>query len=305
MGCKCGCHDDGVAATGWRKYAPMFVGVAVVGAIIAGAALKGDRPKQTSTPPTPPTPTATPVPTAGALAATTTSDSAFIAGASRVGGVNWIGEMHKAVHEGDAGGKVALASLLAAPHLFALGPVAGLRGEITVIDGAASIGLVGDAGPFADSRADVQAAFLVWAHEARWVRLPIPENVRTEQEIEDFVPRAARDAGLPLDEPVPFRIVGRAERVELHVIWQDAATPPGKEAHDTAKVPAVLSEADVAIVGFWSDLHRGVFTPAFSDIHMHVVSVDGETTGHVEGVRLAPGAVLLLPDRSAERKDAP
>ncbi|MCC6951596.1 MAG: hypothetical protein IT433_09140 [Phycisphaerales bacterium] len=40
MSCKCGCHDDRPPATGWRKFVPLIVGVAVIGALIAGAVLK-------------------------------------------------------------------------------------------------------------------------------------------------------------------------------------------------------------------------------------------------------------------------
>lgn len=42
MSCNCGCHVDKAPATGWRKFVPLIVGVAVVGAIIAGALLKGE-----------------------------------------------------------------------------------------------------------------------------------------------------------------------------------------------------------------------------------------------------------------------
>mgnify|MGYP000971080624 CR=1 FL=1 len=42
MSCNCGCHDSKPPATGWRKYVPLIVGVAVVGALIAGALLKAD-----------------------------------------------------------------------------------------------------------------------------------------------------------------------------------------------------------------------------------------------------------------------
>jgi hypothetical protein len=40
MSCNCGCHDDKMPATGWRKFVPLIVGVVVVGALIAGAMLK-------------------------------------------------------------------------------------------------------------------------------------------------------------------------------------------------------------------------------------------------------------------------
>ncbi len=42
MSCNCGCHDDKAPATGWRKFVPLIVGVAVVGAVIVGAVLKKD-----------------------------------------------------------------------------------------------------------------------------------------------------------------------------------------------------------------------------------------------------------------------
>lgn len=40
MTCNCGCHDDKSAATGWRKFVPLIVGVTFLAAIVAGAILK-------------------------------------------------------------------------------------------------------------------------------------------------------------------------------------------------------------------------------------------------------------------------
>ncbi len=49
MSCNCGCHEDkppgppepsGPPASGWRRLVPLIVGVALVGALIAGAMLK-------------------------------------------------------------------------------------------------------------------------------------------------------------------------------------------------------------------------------------------------------------------------
>ncbi len=48
--------------------------------------------------------------------------------------VRWIGAQRD-VLGGDVSGKVALASLAGLPHLYALGPRAGVTGEITVLDG--------------------------------------------------------------------------------------------------------------------------------------------------------------------------
>lgn len=48
MSCNCGCHDNKPPATGSRRFVPLIVGVAVVGALIAGAVLKKDAPAKRS-----------------------------------------------------------------------------------------------------------------------------------------------------------------------------------------------------------------------------------------------------------------
>jgi len=278
MSCNCGSHDDKTLATGLRRFVPLIMGVTVVGALIAGAVQKkGANTKDVSD---------KALPTA---VMQTNPASAR---------VQWIGEMHKAIHEGDTKGKVRLASLLAAPGLNAIGPVEGLRGEITVIDGAVVIGVV-EAGKITTAQpSDTEAAFLVWAHVAEWVRRPLPDNIRTEAEIEAFLPEAAKAAGIPVDAPFAFRIEGRAELMAIHIVWQEPGTEPGKETHDRSKVATTLTNTPFDVVGFWSDAHRGIFTPGTSDIHMHMATPDRSITGHVDAVSFAPGAILLLPSHS-------
>jgi len=212
--------------------------------------------------------------------------------------VQWIGGMHKAVHDGDSRGKVAVSSLLRTPHLNAIGPVAGLRGEITVIDGDASVSIVGEKGPTTAST-DVEAAFLAWAYVPEWRRVAIPPSVRTQEQLEVFVLEAAKEAGLPADQPLVFRVEGRAQTLALHVIWHEPGDALGKEAHDKAKVPVAVKDEEISIIGFWSTQHLGVFTPMVSPFHMHAWTKGKRISGHVDDVQMQPGGTLLLPARSA------
>ena len=52
MSCNCGCHDDAppAPATGWRRIVPLVVGAVVVGALIAGTALKKGDPVSSRSP---------------------------------------------------------------------------------------------------------------------------------------------------------------------------------------------------------------------------------------------------------------
>jgi hypothetical protein len=58
---------------------------------------------------------------------------------AKPGEVQWIGEMRKVMHQGDLTGHVDLRSLANRPHLYAVGPLEGLRGEVTIWDGKASL----------------------------------------------------------------------------------------------------------------------------------------------------------------------
>ena len=51
MSCNCGCHDDkppAPSATGWKRFVPTIVGVAIGAALITGAMLKDSRKATTS-----------------------------------------------------------------------------------------------------------------------------------------------------------------------------------------------------------------------------------------------------------------
>ena len=51
-----------------------------------------------------------------------------------------------------------------------------------------------------------------------------------------------------------------------------------------------LEHAVVELVGFYSRQHRGIFTPRESNVHVHLRTEDGRISGHLETIRLAPGA---------------
>lgn len=204
--------------------------------------------------------------------------------------VQWAGAMHAAVQEGDTAAKVNLRDLLARPHLNAVGPVEGLRGEITVIDGRPSIAaMVGERTAVSED-ADVGAAFLAWAYVREWEPRPLPASVRTDADLEAHL---ASLVG-PEEAPVAFRLEGTAEHIAYHIIWHEPDTPAGHDAHDRAKVRREAANLPVSIVGFYAPAHTGVFIPRGRTAHLHAVA-GGGLSGHVDALRLAPGATLLLP----------
>src|SRR6202008_1105480 len=93
-------------------------------------------------------------------------------GEQRIGGaasvsVRWIGAQRD-VLGGDVEGKVEICALTNQPHLYALGPRAGVSGEITVFDGEPWIARAVDRRVHVTADPDHAACFLVYDHVNLW-----------------------------------------------------------------------------------------------------------------------------------------
>ena len=208
-------------------------------------------------------------------------------------GVRFIGAQ-RAVLGGDLGGHADLETLSGVPHLYGLGPLEGLRGEVSIFDGVISIARVeGDAVLTAPSWRE-RACFLVWAQVEAWHGRPLRAATDLDR-IEAEVVGLAREAGLDPGRPLPFRALGTASSVTFHVLDKRDGLPHNPERHEQAKVRRVLEGVPVELVGFYSRQHRGVFTPRESNVHVHLRTGDGRASGHLEAIRLDPGARIGVP----------
>lgn len=202
--------------------------------------------------------------------------------------VKWVGTLRE-VHSGASHSRLALSTLAGLPHLYALGPLAGLRGEITILDSAPIISTVEGEAITINSSLEHQAALLVYAQVERWQELPIPEEVETLAALEAFLQRSARELGLVA--PVPFLLKGSAA-VTFHVLREGA---PSEQGHAMNRLTRSLESATIEVLGFYSEQHQGVFTHHDSRTHMHLATADRAQAGHLDALQLKPGAVLSLP----------
>src|SRR5262249_31583605 len=129
-------------------------------------------------------------------------------------GVHWAGAL-STVLAGDIGSHISLERLAGLAHLYAVGPVAGLRGEITVADGRPYVSRVENGRIVVDRSFRHEAAFLVWVQVARWHDLDIPDTVIDGGDLEDFVVERTRESGMAIEMPFVFVVTGVAARVSL------------------------------------------------------------------------------------------
>jgi acetolactate decarboxylase len=207
------------------------------------------------------------------------------------------GEMRRVMRDGDLRATIDLRELAAKPHLCALGPLEGLRGEVTVWDGVPSIATVRGGAIEVTRSFDVKAAFLVYVQVASWQEVPIPPDVVDDEHLERFVATAAAAHGVAPGRPFPFSARATASAAGFHVVDKTDDSPHTMEQHDAIKVRFALADTRVRLVGFHSDRHHGVFTHHGTNVHIHVLTDDGRQSGHLDSIRLAPGGTLLLPAR--------
>jgi acetolactate decarboxylase len=204
--------------------------------------------------------------------------------------------MREMFAKGDIGGNIPLAEFRNSPHLYAVAPLEGLRGEITAWDGKPYVSYVRDNAVVVEQKADAKAIFMVWAQVAEWSEVAVPETIKSYTELEQFVGEAAKSAGVDTNQPFPFLLKGTPQKVDWHVNnYVSDNTPLTQEKHDKAKFKGTLENEAVEIVGFYSDKHAGVFTHHTTKMHLHMRSVSGKAMGHLDDITLGGGIKLYLP----------
>lgn len=218
------------------------------------------------------------------------------------GRVEQWGAMRTVLREGRTEGRVDLDDFAGRPHIYGVGALAQLAGEVTIIDGRVCLARPkGTDGIRVDEEfaQDQQAALLTVAHVSAWRGFPVEQPMSTDR-LEGFLRDAARQAGIDTDRPFPVLITGPVGSIEGHVINGRCPMRPADTANAVGGPPAriVLLDDEATIVGFFAENEVGTITHHGSVTHLHFVR-EGEPTlsGHVDNVTLKAESVVHLPAR--------
>ena len=211
------------------------------------------------------------------------------------------GALREIMHMGRTDRRVDLAPMIGRAGLYGLGALEGLGGEVTIWDGQLWLSTPdGQGGAVAGRHQGTTsgATLLVSAEVDRWQERPISQAVPFDQ-LDAFIEREARAAGVNVAEAFPFRIEGSPTRLDWHVI--DGSKIPsdahGHEAHMRTAVRGSLTARPVQILGFYSPKHHAIFTHHDTNTHAHVIVATPAISGHVDHVDISVGSKLFLPAR--------
>ena len=211
--------------------------------------------------------------------------------------VEYAGALKTIMHEGDVSAKINLMSIKDIPHLFAIGAVENLKGEIIILDGNPFISSVKDGNISITESFDVKAALLVYTSVENWKEITIPEKVKSGKELESFLLQSAVKSEIDINSPFPFLIKGKIQSVGWHIIdWEESDSVHTHEKHKNSGLRGDITDQEITILGFYSNKHTGIFTHKTSNIHMHIVNRSEDIAGHLD--QFQPGDnILLLPKK--------
>jgi len=227
----------------------------------------------------------------------------LVCGAAIAGAEEEPVEVHGALramfHQGEIGEKVKLDALLPDADLYAVGALADLAGEITVIGGKAYLSYPEgeqQARTELSSESDAGATLLVATRVAAWSKHSIEAAIPFEK-IGAEIERLARAAGLSLDARIPFLLEGEFEQLRWHVVdgRRLAGGGDSHEDHLAAAVNLSRERAPATLIGFYSQNDGGVFTHMGATTHIHCVVNDPLSAGHVDHVVVPAGATIGFP----------
>ncbi len=205
--------------------------------------------------------------------------------------VKIVGMMKDVMWKGKLFGNIDLDTISNKQHLFGLGPVEYLAGEILIVDGKAYKSTVqNDSTMKVVETYSVKAPFFAYANISNWTELLLPDTIQSTQQLEQFLWRTLKNQNLPF----LFRYTGEVEHATIHIVNlpKGATVSSPAEAHQEQRSFQVTNQ-HVDIVGFFSTTHKGIFTHHDSYLHMHLITSDKQKMGHLDEVRFKKGMLKI------------
>ena len=214
------------------------------------------------------------------------------------------GEMHRVIGQKDHKGRVQLGELIKQDHLYAVGAMKGLQGEVTILDSVPYVTAQDSQSKLcaASVTTDLQATLLMGASVPAWQDTTF-ETTLGPDKWESHLEQTARDNHLDTASPIMFQVRGRLEDTTVHVI--NGACPIHAQLHGEELAPEEKPHQETfatiqgTIVGVFAKASSGRLTHPGTSVHAHLIYQSPETgerlTGHIEKTSIAKGSTLSLP----------
>lgn len=201
-----------------------------------------------------------------------------------------IGAMRDVMWGGRLSGIVDL-DTLPREHLYGLGPVENLSGEIAILDGIGYKSEIDkDSSMKVTATLKMKAPFFGYANIGKWREIPFPDSVTSLRQLEAYLDRITKDR----HRPFLFKVMATVDSATIHVVNLPAGTKVAspQDAHAGQRDFAIRNKP-VTLIGFFSTEHQAVFTHHDTFVHIHLITDDHKEMGHLDGLDFKKGTVKL------------
>ena len=208
--------------------------------------------------------------------------------------VKIIGQMKDVMFKGELFGKINLDTIKSRNHLYGLGPLAYLTGEVLILDGKAYKSRVEtDSTMKVVETFAIQAPFFGYASIPNWNEHNLPDSIYTISQLEQYVDSLTKNS----KRPFFFKLSGTVKQATIHIVNlpEGSKVSSPAEAHE-GQMNYELKNEKSDIIGFFSTAHKTIFTHHDTFLHMHLITSDRQKMGHLDELFLEKGsAKLYLP----------
>ena len=215
--------------------------------------------------------------------------------------VKYSGKMSKIGQERRVDAEILVDSIKG-KHLYAVGPVEDLRGEIIVWDSKPFVAAVTeDKKPYLQKNVKpLKAIFLVYADVQQWDTLVLRNKISSLDDLQKTITEAAYQHGTDTMSAFPFLLFGKVKEGSGHIMFKDSSvktiTPDALKA---ANYTNTFNNQFAQMLGFYSQHHQTIFTHHDSFLHIHYRMANKYQAGHLEMISFdeSEPIKLLLPNK--------
>jgi acetolactate decarboxylase len=207
-------------------------------------------------------------------------------------GVQAISAMKKVMMKGDLSGKIAIDTLQKNKRLLGLGPIAKMKGEITLLKGKTYSSSFNekDSSIVTHIDTEVSAPFFVFSYEKDLEPMEVPKKVKNIDQLEDWITEHIREDA----EAFGFTVDSHIRQANVHIqnLPDSVDVKSPQDAH-IGQYKTRLTDRDVTLVGFFSDDDHGIFTHHGTNMHIHLVDEKNSMTAHLEAIDMESATIHL------------
>lgn len=182
-------------------------------------------------------------------------------------------------------------------HLYGLGPVAELKGEIMILDGKVFT-TAKDGNKLLNQQDKVsKAALLVYSNVEKWNAVSLSAAINSYAELEKLVETTAKKNGYDTKMPFAFKINAVPEKATYHVIDWKKGVEHTMDNHKQFAYAGEMTNSPVTMLGFYSKHHQSIFTHHTTFIHVHLLDDKTKNVGHLDELQINGLLTIYLPEK--------